>query len=312
MNLHYLPALITLHRHFTDNGQSNQAAELEPLMRRIAMKAGKGDEVAVYLNAQTAVGKEFVSLISVKKLEQDMVPIRKNLYASATEVTNEQYEAFLTDLLKNRQYDMLDICKVPAVDWRQWLPESMRQLDDKDVFPFAHPDDPGAPVQHVSFEAARLYCDWITRVYNQSNAKHKKFSKVRFRLPTEEEWEYAAHGGKTAPYPWGGIYIRNSKGCFLLNLDAHQEKPCQDCGKNGGMASNDGGFFPVQADAYFPNDFGLYNCSGNVAEMISVEGIAKGGSWEDNPDACKIESRKQYSAPGPAIGFRVFMEVSGQ
>ena len=73
--------------------------------------------------------------------------------------------------------------------------------------------------------------------------------------------------------------------------------------------SNDGGFFPVRANSYFPNKLGLYAVSGNVAEMISVPGKAKGGSWQDAPQDGQIGEIKNYTLPNPAVGFRVFMEV---
>jgi gliding motility-associated lipoprotein GldK len=78
-------------------------------------------------------------------------------------------------------------------------------------------------------------------------------------LPTEHEWEYAARGGHDlAPYPWGGYYTRNAKGCLLANF-----KPGR------GNYPEDGGQYTVKADAYFPNDYGLFNMSGNVAEWTS-------------------------------------------
>jgi gliding motility-associated lipoprotein GldK len=78
-------------------------------------------------------------------------------------------------------------------------------------------------------------------------------------LPTEAQWEYAARGGRSqVPYPWGGPYLRNKKGCLLANF-----KPGR------GNYPEDGGLYTVRADAYWPNDFGLYNMAGNVAEWTS-------------------------------------------
>jgi formylglycine-generating enzyme required for sulfatase activity len=190
-------------------------------------------------------------------------------------------------------------------------------------------------VQNISHDAAQRYCAWITKVYNASPEK-KKFRKVLFRLPTEQEWITAALGGKKdTPYPWGGYFVRNSKGCYLGNYNS--TVPCGDCpgqsskitasalplqdGGNVGApesdnvakqvlgSSNDGGFFTVEADSYYPNDFGLYAVSGNVAEMVSEPGITKGGSWQDINYYGQIPVVQKVSGPSPAVGFRVFMEV---
>jgi gliding motility-associated lipoprotein GldK len=82
----------------------------------------------------------------------------------------------------------------------------------------------------------------------------------QYRLPTEAEWEYASRGGRIgADYPWGGPYARNSRGCLLANF-----KPGR------GNYGDDGGMHTVKVTSYFPNDFGLYNMSGNAAEWTST------------------------------------------
>jgi sulfatase modifying factor 1 len=75
-------------------------------------------------------------------------------------------------------------------------------------------------------------------------------------LPTEAEFEYAARGGRIGTdYPWGGPYIKNAKGCLMANF-----KPGR------GNYTDDGGTYTVNVRSYFPNDYGLYNMAGNVAE----------------------------------------------
>ena len=125
---------------------------------------------------------------------------------------------------------------------------------------FNHPKYDDYPVVGISWHQANAFCNWRTRWLNRYWEGQDMPITEYFRLPTEYEWEFAARGGRdNNMYPWGGPYTRNSKGCLLANF-----KP------NRGNYMADGGLYPVRADSYFPNDYGLYNMAGNVAEWTST------------------------------------------
>jgi hypothetical protein len=65
----------------------------------------------------------------------------------------------------------------------------------------------------------------------------------------------------------------------------------------------------ARTESYFPNDMGLFDVCGNVAEMIDEKGKACGGSWKDLPENGTIQSVKTYNGSDETVGFRVFMEV---
>ncbi|MEL6988250.1 MAG: SUMF1/EgtB/PvdO family nonheme iron enzyme, partial [Bacteroidota bacterium] len=119
---------------------------------------------------------------------------------------------------------------------------------------FWHPSFDDYPVVGVDWKKANAFTHWRSKFWDDN--RPEEVHTEAFRLPTEYEWEYAARGGHDlAPYPWGGYYVRNAKGCLLANF-----KPGR------GNYPEDGGQYTVRADAYFPNDYGLYNMAGNVAE----------------------------------------------
>jgi len=124
---------------------------------------------------------------------------------------------------------------------------------------FSHPAYDEYPVVGVTWKQARAFGIWRTELLNGYLKEIGGGVVQDFRLPTESEWEYAARGGfDLDPYPWGGPYIRNTRGCFLANF-----KPMR------GNYVDDGGFHTVPVTSYSPNDYGLYCMSGNVAEWTS-------------------------------------------
>lgn len=123
---------------------------------------------------------------------------------------------------------------------------------------FSHPSFANYPVVGVTWRQARAFTVWRTRLY-EGSAQAGKVPRLPFELPTEAEFEYAARGGRIGTdYPWGGPYIRNAKGCLMANF-----KPGR------GNYNDDGGTVTVNVRSYYPNDFGLFNMAGNVAEWTA-------------------------------------------
>lgn len=116
---------------------------------------------------------------------------------------------------------------------------------------------------------------------NQTNkfaSRETGIISPKYRLPTEAEWEYAALGMSEVrnyntyrgrkKYPWDGQYTRSGKrkikGDQLANFK-------QGKGDYGGIAgwSDDGADITKQVKTFKPNDYGLYDMAGNVAEWVA-------------------------------------------
>lgn len=199
---------------------------------------------------------------------------------------------------------------------------------------FSHPSFANYPVVGVSWKQAKAFAVWRSRLNEAYKTARNLPARLDYDLPTEAQFEYAARGGRVGTtYPWGGPYIRNAKGCLLANF-----KPGR------GNYIDDGGAFTVYAKSYFPNDYGLYNMAGNVAEWTSSiynptamayvntlnpsydravkEGdpdydkrrVVKGGSWKDIGYFLQ-NSSKSYEYPDSArssIGFRCVTPFVGR
>jgi len=196
-------------------------------------------------------------------------------YMDITEVTNAQFEKFTTAT------GYKTVAERP-VDWEELklqLPEGTPKPNDSIMQPgslifkksktplpnlydfsqwwqwsigtnWRHPEGPESnlkgkehqPVVHIAYEDALAYCEWIGR-----------------RLPTEAEWEYAARGGSLHTiYPWGNDTQKLAEKVNSWEGDF----PVSNTKKDG---------FEKRATvkSYPPNNFGLYDMTGNVWEWTS-------------------------------------------
>ena len=198
---------------------------------------------------------------------------------------------------------------------------------------FWHPAYDEYPLVGVTWKQARAFSIWRTLEHNKFLSSVGEAFVQDYRLPTESEWEYAARGGlDLSPYPWGGPYIRNTRGCFLANF-----KPLR------GNYYDDGGIHTVPVVSYEPNDFGLYCMAGNVAEWTTTafdesvydfahdlnmdykyeaedddppvlkRKVIRGGSWKDVGYFLQTSSRTyEYQDTAKSyIGFRNVMSYLG-
>lgn len=242
------------------------------------------------------------------------VPFEKGDFVMlATEVDNFDYQLFLEELKSSGDLEMYNRAAVDTLGWRSKLSYGEPYC----TYYHNHPAYRHYPVVNVTREGAELFCEWLTTKLKEADGGQ---SGLTFRLPTHEEWLFAARGGEVSrTYSWGGPYLRNSKGCYLCNFAAlGAENIARDTAGNLIVMKNVDRDWHDHADvtaptkSYFPNTFGLYNMNGNVAEMVADEEIVAGGSWKDPGYDVRNVSTQPYTGAAPTIGFRVVATVDAK
>lgn len=240
----------------------------------------------------------------------------QSFYMSSSEVTNLQYNEFLTDLLRKGDLEAYDIAKIDSTGWTR--ENDFIYMEPMQNLYHSHPAYDNYPVVNVSKEGVELFCLWLTAKYDSlSNGE----MKLKFRIPTRAEWMRAASGNNlSATYSWGGPYLRNDKGCMLANflgmgsenISRNSETGKMEVVKTGYLSIEDDVFIVAPTKSYNPSQFGLYNMNGNVAEMISDGDYAVGGDWYSPGYDIRNSSIKEINGPEPTVGFRVVSTFLGR
>lgn len=278
-----------------DTGTPIRPAKTEPKMP--AQDSSSGDGFPVFeLVREVDLGKgvkmEFVDIkagaFSMGSLDSDSkanpyekpqheVKITRDFHLGRFPVTQEQYEAVTG---KNPSY-------YSATGFNSGL---VTGLDTRRF-----------PVEHVSWDEAKAFCDQLSKQDPQSR---------KFSLPTEAQWEYACRAGTSTRYFFGDDPAK---------LDAHAWYA-----KNSRER-------PHQVGSKKPNAWGLYDMQGNVWQHCAdwydekyydnspkedppgpdkgEARVLRGGCWKDGAEDCRAAARDRTETSATAIdaGFRVLM-----
>jgi formylglycine-generating enzyme required for sulfatase activity len=190
-----------------------------------------------------------------------------------TEVTNAEYGRFVSETNHT-----------PPPQWGSVTPPVGQEL---------------LPVSNVSYEDAVAFAEW-----------RSKRDGVTYRLPTEEEWEYAARNGdKDNLYPWGNAWAPGR--AATLEAGVGKEQPV--------------GTYPQGG-----NRWGAQDLIGNVWEWTSSKAslypgsplklpevqkgwmVARGGGYSSQADKVSA-TKRDWFAPNyknAVLGFRLVKSAS--
>jgi formylglycine-generating enzyme required for sulfatase activity len=275
--------------------------------------------------------KDYAFIPSGTFLYQNDSVSLQSFYMGKKEISNKEYRIFLFDLLIQGRKDEFLIAKP---DQSQWSEGNVKKSAMEEHY-FSHPAYDNFPVVNVSRAGAELYCKWLSQeLMKFVGDKHpERYNDVR--IPMHVEWVFAASAeGKQLPYPWDGIYLRNYQGLILANYKVEMSPLRQDKKLDDMVETLSNRGYRVESNpkdstetliyhditapvgSYFPNALGLFNMSGNVAEMVyhsntgRTEAGTAGGGWMNTAEEIKILAPDPYKGIAGAhrnIGFRIVM-----
>lgn len=187
------------------------------------------------------------------------------------------------------------------------------------------------PVVKVSWEQAARYCNWLSSRDGLQPAYLERDGKLvlqqpvgtGYRLPTEVEWVWAARADSSGKYPWGQTMPPPANAGNFADDTARPLLARVIAGLNDGYAAT------APVGSFAPNQSGLYDFAGNVAEWINdfyavnpaaagtpetdpfgpAQGdfhVVRGASWKHSTITELRWSFRDYAAePRNDIGFRI-------
>ncbi len=231
-------------------------------------------------------------------------------YIGKYEVTRAEFERFVDDTGYRTEAEKGQGCYI-VYGGRVWL-------NQKDLYWKRLKQDGRHPVSCVTWNDADAFIKWKNRN-----------TGLKFRLPTEAEWEFAARSrGKEYKYSWGN----GEPEANVADEHARRELPEVFPQTTYWKGYDDGYTFSSPVGSFKPNELGVYDMSGNAWEWTNdyydidyykksprenptgnkTDGslVRKGGSWADDRRHQRVANRsRSYQFRSRFdLGFRLALE----
>ena len=155
------------------------------------------------------------------------------------------------------------------------------------------------PIVGVSWNDAIAYCKWLS----------SKTGKT-YRLPTEAEWEYAAHGGKDSK---GYVYAGSNDDKSVGWNDSNSGRKAHEV---GGLKANELGLYDMTgnvwewcSDWYSDSYYSSSASSNPTGPSIGTNRVLRGGGWGGDAQNSRVAFRF-FNTPeyrNSSYGFRVVL-----
>jgi formylglycine-generating enzyme required for sulfatase activity len=244
-------------------------------------------------------------------------------FGTQTEITNEQYWAFLNSI-KKTSYEEYEK-HLPRHE--EWLNYRDKYHDFADSLKELYENNEASkdyPIVNITPENMFAYVNWLNDIEPNKNVKYRLFSSIEWL-----EFFNCTSELNDSTFTWEGNYWRNERGSLLanfaeLNQDQYRYNRINDVGYFNNKDSLGIEFFilgPKPVFSYNPNCYGAYNMAGNVAEFNIGSRHRRayyktdkkwrantfGGSWGSPIFYLRKSIEETYLLPSPLVGFRVLM-----